>query len=212
MRATVGPRQPPVAAFQQVYELTTSVMAVLRTQLPTDVYQKVQGLNGNIYLDAASFEADLAPVGIAPADQAVIEKAASAMGMTVMQTLEFTLTILNGASQPPEIVFDVARTDVLQDLSLGASGGAQTLQYAFQRVLSRATFVSSTVPGFNGAGFGDLIWPIAGEGRYDDTLQKLGQTGVPLPIMKGFQFVFDEAVLSIQQGYVSILAKVAFKG
>jgi hypothetical protein len=35
--------------------------------------------------------------------------------------------------------------------------------------------------------------------------------GRTLPIMQGFQFDFDQAVLSIQQGYVSVLADVKLK-
>ena len=37
-------------------------------------------------------------------------------------------------------------------------------------------------------------------------------TTLALPIMSGFQFAFADAVLSVQQGFVSILAQVAFKG
>ncbi|WP_275575200.1 hypothetical protein [Methylocucumis oryzae] len=39
----------------------------------------------------------------------------------------------------------------------------------------------------------------------------LGATGVPLPIMQNFQFDFSNAELSVQTGYVSILANVVYK-
>jgi hypothetical protein len=134
------------------------------------------------------------------------------MGMAATQDLRFTITIQNGAPQQPNLVFDVARTDVLENLGLGSSGTAQTLQYAFTHVKSTATFVSTTVPGFEETSFGDLIWPEVGETAYSTTLQKMGKTGVPLPIMSGFQFLFNHARLSIQEGYISIFAKVQFKG
>ncbi|MCC7505555.1 MAG: hypothetical protein IT259_09645, partial [Saprospiraceae bacterium] len=46
------------------------------------------------------------------------------------------------------------------------------------------------------------------EYNYAANLVKFGQEGVPLPIMKGFQFDFANAQLSLQEGYVSILANV----
>jgi hypothetical protein len=133
------------------------------------------------------------------------------MGMVVRHSLEFTLTIQNGAPSPPNLVFDLARTDVLQNLSLGATGNAQTLKYDFKKVDATATFVSTTIPRFDAKDFGTTIWPIVGEPRYDEELTKIGHgTGVPLPIMQGFHFLFEQAQLSIQDGYVSILAQVQF--
>ena len=132
-------------------------------------------------------------------------------GMVVRHDLEFKLTIQNGAPTPPNLVFDLARTDVLQNLSLGTSGNAQTLKYDFKKVEAKATFVSTTIPKFDKQSFGDTIWPLVGEPRYDEELTKIGHgTGVPLPIMQGFHFLFDQAQLSIQEGYVSVLAQVHF--
>jgi len=214
MQAQINPKEPPSASFQLVYELTTSVMTLLQQQLPSNVYQQVSGLSGNAYVKQADLETDLSGAGVSSTYLAQIEKAARAMGMAVIHNLEFTLTILNGETTPPVLVFDLLRTDILTNLGLGLSGTAQTLKYAFLKTTTPgavATFVSTTVPKFDKQDFGDMIWPIAGEPQYDQTLQQLGQTGVPLPIMQGFQFLFEEAVLSIQQGYVSVLANVEFK-
>jgi hypothetical protein len=41
-------------------------------------------------------------------------------------------------------------------------------------------------------------------------MRDVGVSGAPLPIMQGFKFDFADAQLSVQQDYVSILAKVAF--
>jgi hypothetical protein len=102
----------------------------------------------------------------------------------------------------------------MDNLGLGVTGNAQTMKFGFRRVKAQATFISSTVPGLTkevGQYFGVLIWPVSGEPRYTATLVAMGQTGVPIPIMSGFQFLFQEAQLSIQTGFVSILAKVAYK-
>ncbi|MDQ5824924.1 MAG: hypothetical protein M3441_12070 [Chloroflexota bacterium] len=212
MQAQVSPKQAPVAVFQQVYVFTSTVMQSLQQQLPANIYLLLSGQEGNAYVSQADLEAQLTEATIPQTYFATIENAAKSMGMAATQDLRFTITIQNGAPQQPNLVFDVARTDVLQNLGLGISGTAQTLQYAFTHVKYKATFVSTTVPGFNKTDFGTLIWPVVGESAYSTALQEMGKTGVPLPIMSGFQFLFNDAQLSIQQGYVSILAKVQFKG
>ena len=40
----------------------------------------------------------------------------------------------------------------------------------------------------------------------------MGQTSVPLPIVKGFQFLFEQAEVRNQEGYVSVLANVELEG
>lgn len=220
MRAQVNPKQPPVTAFQQVYEFTDNVMKLLQQQLPADVYQGIQNsaVPGSNYLSAADLEADLGGANISQTYYQAIEKAARTMGLAVTHDLEFILTIENGQDPAPDLVFEVQRTDVLQDLGLGVSGSAQTLQYSFKSVKYTAAFVSTTIPKFDSADFGDFIWPTVGEPAYDTILEEMGGSskvhpgGVPLPIMAGFQFLFEKAQLSIQQGYVSITAQVAFKG
>jgi hypothetical protein len=215
MTATVKPKRAPVASLREVYEFTQPVMQLLQQQLPTNIYQQIGGLDGNAYASREDLEADLSEAGVPPADSGIIEKAARSMGMAVTQDLEFTLTIENNAAPAPNLVFDVARTDILQGLALGVSGGgAQTLQYGFKPATGKtaATFVSTTVPHFDGGAFGAMIWPIVGEPNYDKLLADMGKTGVPLPIMQDFQFLFEQAQVSIQQDYVSVLAQVAFKG
>jgi hypothetical protein len=209
MTAHVVPKAAPVVAFGDVYELTAEVMGQLKGSLPTDVYTLLGGIDGNAYANKADLETDLQSANVEQLWWATIESAAKSAGMVVTQTLEFKLVIENGAPTPPELVFDLQRTDILQNLGLGLTKtGAQTLQYAFQRVSYSATFVSTTVPKFDKRDFGDLIWPTAGEPRYEEALAAMGKTGVPLPIMQGFHFVFDQAKVSIQEGFVSVLAQV----
>jgi hypothetical protein len=169
-------------------------------------------VDGDAYVSKAELEADLSGAGVGQTYYETIEKAAKSIGMVVTQNLAFTLDIQNGATPQPTLVFDVARKDILENLGLGVKGDVQTLQYGFRRVKAVATFVSTTIPHFDKKNFGDLIWPVAGEPRYDETLMAMGKTGVPLPMMKDFQFHFEQAQVSIQQGFVSVLAQVAFKG
>jgi hypothetical protein len=211
MQADVVPQQAPTIAFQQVWVLTSAVMTTLGGQLPSNVYPLLEGLAGNAYAAQTALETDLSNATIDQEYWSTIEQAAAGSGMVLTQDLEFTLTILNGATTEPNIVFKLARTDILQNLGLGTSGQAQTLTFDFVHVSYAATFVSSTVPNFpGGTDFSGLIWPVAGEPHYDEALAAVGHTGSPLPIMSGFHFLFDDAKLSIQEGYVSVLARVSY--
>lgn len=227
MSATVAPNTAPTIAFQDVWIFTKKVMGTLQGALPTDVYQAISAsFGGNAYVAVSDLEADLTTAAVPTQYVKTIEDTAKSVGMAVTQDLQFTLTIQNRTATPPVIVFDLSRTDVLQDLELGvAKGGAQTLKYAFTPVNglgdvtggAKATLDTkkTTVPGFvaeNDPTFGDDIWPNTGEPAYDTLLKDMGTgTGVPLPVMSGFRFLFEQAELSIQEGYVSILAELAYK-
>jgi len=129
----------------------------------------------------------------------------------VSHDIRYTLTIQNNQPDAPEIVFDVQRTDVLANLVLGIGDNQyQTLQFSFQQVNWQSTFLSSTVPNFDGSMF-PATWNVVGETEYVALLQKLGATGVPLPMMNGLQFDFANAQISLNQGYVGILANVKLK-
>jgi hypothetical protein len=214
MNALVEPLKAPVAAFAEVYQFTEDAMKSLHQQLPSDVYQQILGMEGDGYSSWDDVVTALEIAEVPTQYYDTIKNATKGMGMVVTQDLKFTLTIQNGAPQQPNIIFSVARTDILDNLGLGITGNAQTMKFGFRRVKALATFISSTVPGLTrevGQYFGLLIWPVSGEPRYTATLSAMGQTGVPIPIMSGFQFLFQEATLSIQKGFVSILAKVAYK-
>ncbi|AWN31771.1 hypothetical protein [Streptomyces sp. NEAU-S7GS2] len=202
---------PQTYEFAQVHEFTQATEDILQKQLPSDVYALIKtSLDGNAYTQTSDLTADLRQLGVAEQYDEAIEKATRVMGMVVTQNLEFALFIEDGKSRP-QIVFDLLRTDVLQNLALGRSGNAQTMQYDFHKVTFDATLKSTTVPGFDKVDFGGMVWPIIGEPRYDEALQKLGKTGVALPIVQDFTFLFEQAQLSIQEHYVSVLADVAYK-
>jgi hypothetical protein len=212
MKAHVTPNKPSTTSFQIVWELSAEVMAALKEKLPASVYQKLGGIDGDNYVSKEDLDEDLKDAGVTdPSHVSIIERTAQTMGMVVTHDLEFNLTIENGDATPPNIVFNLSRTDVLQNLSLGVSGAAQTLKFDFKRVTATAKLVSTTVPKFDKLDFGGWIWQSVGEPAYDQELIKIGHgTGVPLPIMQGFHFLFDQAQLSIQDGYVSVLAQVHF--
>ena len=212
MQAQISPTAAPVTTFQLVWEFTAAALSTLQKQLPPNVYNLLSGLQGNAYTSKSALEQDLTGATIPNSYFPAIEKATQAMGMVVTSNLNFDLIIENQQPNPPDIKFSLARTDILTKLGLGIGGNnAQTLQYDFLNVNFNATFISSTVPGFQGATFGNIVFPIAGEPRYAEVLAEMGKTGAPLPIMADFQFDFTSAQVSIQESYVSILASVLYK-
>lgn len=216
MKAEVIPKQAPTISCQKVWVLTKEAMEILQNQLPSNIYQQLEGLAGNAYASQTALERELRDATINPQYWPAIENAAYAAGLVLTQDLQFVLTILSGEERQPNMVFDLARTDILEDLGLSdpakSGSAAQTLTFKFVHADYAATFVSSTVPGFDGHDFGSVIWPVAGEPRYDEELAKVGYVGAPLPIMAAFHFLLDGAELSIQEGFVSVLAKVRYTG
>ena len=212
MQARIVQNAAPATAFQTVYELNTTAIAALQQALPQNVYSLLDNnLQGNNYVTQSALENDLSSIGIAASYFETIEKACQSMGVVVSHDIRYTLTIQNGQPDAPEIVFDVKRTDILANLVLGIGDNqCQTLQFSFQQVNWQSTFLSSTVPNFDGNKF-PATWNVVGETEYVTLLQKLGATGVPLPMMNGLQFDFANAQISLNQGYVGILANVKLK-
>ncbi|HEX8734773.1 MAG TPA: hypothetical protein VF721_05575 [Pyrinomonadaceae bacterium] len=213
MQAQISPFAAPASAFQTVWVLTTAVMDRLTSKLPSTIWNLLNGLQGNAYASQSSLETDLTGATIPSSDFQTIEKEAQSMGMVVTSSLNFDLIIQTFQPNPPDIKFSVTRTDILSNLRLGVGANkTQTLQYDFTNITFSTTFNSSTVPGFSGGEyFSNTVWQQAGEPQYEKALAEMGGTGVPLPIMADFKFDFENAELSIQQGYVSILASVLYK-
>lgn len=211
MQAQVVQNVAPRSAFQTVYQLPPAVMTVLASQLPATVWQQLNDtLQGNNYVSQASLESDLQAAGIDASYFNTIEAAAENMGLVVTHDIAYTLTIQNGQAVQPTIVFNVTRVDILGNLSLNLNTNkAQTMQFSFLNASWNAVFVSSSIAGLDASSL-DMIWGQAGESEYSTLLVALGSLGVPVPIMQGFQFDFTHAQLSVQQGYVSILADVEY--
>jgi len=88
---------------------------------------------------------------------------------------------------------------------------AQLLTFSLRAASFSATCNGATVPGFKwDEGSSGNFWQSVGERAYDQAMHDIGAKGSPLPIMKGLQFDFASAQLSVQEGYLSILANVKF--
>lgn len=213
MRADIQPLSAPVTAFQEVWECTQAAINSLQSQLaPADWQTLNDNMNGNSYLSQSALDADLEAYGVAQQYFTAVSNAMSAMGMVVTHDLQVVLTIMTEAQPQPTITFSMQRTDLQTNLVMGVAqvngSNAQTLQFSYVNNTYAVTFISSTVPNFvnDGAfasGMGNVV-----EFQYDIVLQDMGNAGVPIPIMEGFSFVFADAQLSVQQGYVSITAQV----
>jgi hypothetical protein len=212
MEAQIVPNASPLTSFQEVWLFTRDAMKLLQSQLPPNVYDSVKGFDAEVYVSKSVLETDLAAVKIEPRYFETIEKATSRSGMVVKSDLNFKLVIETGAPPLPYVSFSVKRTDVFTDLGLKIGpGNRQLLAFSVTQADYTATFGESTIPGFKwSTDFGQNFWGKVGEDGYDRVMRDVGASGAPLPIMQGFKFDFADAQLSVQQDFVSILAKVAF--
>lgn len=211
MFAQIEQNTAPTASFQTVFNFDAAVMNQLKTQLPSAVNQLIQGLQGNVYVSQTDLENFLHSATVPATYFPVIENASKISAMALSQDLNFTLLIQNGQTDTPYIKFNVKRVDILTNLVLGISPSkTQSMQFGFANATNTCTFQSSSIPCFDGETFEQFVWPVTAEYNYAANLVKLGQEGVPLPIMKDFQFDFANAQLSLQEGYVSILANVLY--
>ena len=210
MEARIAPLSPPMVQFQQVWTFSAAAMARLAQRLPADTMAKLAGFGGDSFVSLPDLLAELAQTGIEESFAEVIAEATKVPGMVVAQKMNFVLTILDGSAAPPTIAFDLTRTDVLEDLGLGVTGSAQTLIFGFHHVASRASDCHTSVPGLDAAQF-DLFWPVIGESRYAEVLMQIGKAGLPLPIAQGFVFLFDRALVTIEEGFVLISADLKFR-
>ncbi|MCC7505119.1 MAG: hypothetical protein IT259_07455, partial [Saprospiraceae bacterium] len=188
MFAQIEQNTAPVTSFQTVYYFDTAVMNQLKTQLPASIDQLIQGLQGNAYVSQTDLDNFLQSATVPASYFSVIADAGKISAMVLTQDLNFTLLIQNGQTDAPNIKFEVKRVDILTDLALGISPSkTQSMQFGFANATNVCTFQSSSIPGFNGDVFAQIVWPVTAEYNYAANLVKLGQEGVPLPIMKGFQ-------------------------
>lgn len=212
LTAQITPLGPPVTAFQQVWLFTTDAMNLLQSQLPASVYQQLMAFSGNAYASQSKLESDMTDTGISNQYFATIESAVSQKGKVTTQSMQFEIYVENGATPRPNLIFDLQRTDVMTDLSLGTtSTNAQSMMFSFANANNAVTFQSTTIPRFSKQNFGTILWPVAGESAYATAMQGMGQRGVAIPIAQGFSFLLTQSTLSIQDGYISISSQLEFK-
>ncbi|HZW53656.1 MAG TPA: hypothetical protein VFF00_06460 [Candidatus Elarobacter sp.] len=212
MYAHVSPKVAPAVDFREVWLYDRKVLDSLKPPaLSPEAYTAVENaMGGKAYLTEQEARTAATRAGVPPAFIDRVVNAAKQGGMVVEATLGFRL-VIQETSPERHLAFSLKRVDVLKDLALGAQGEAQTLKFSFTRVSAKATFDDTNIPDFDDSGFGQFIWPVVGEPRYVEAQQGLGKIGVPIPIMQGFSFRFESAELSVQRGFVSITADVAFK-
>jgi hypothetical protein len=211
-------------------------MKSLQTKLSSTDYNNLEtsSIPSNAYANAQDLVSDLNAISITdPQSIQSIEAATQGLGAVVTHALELTCTI-QGATAPngdaPFFTFTLTRQDILTNLVLGLAphikypvhpqvpvSAAQTLQFthiecqpspSVNTPFEQAQF-SNFIP-LTSAMWFTSIWATAGEQQYSTLLVNLGQHGVPLPIMQGFQFVFENALTNLEQGYIGILANVEF--
>jgi hypothetical protein len=205
-------------SFSQVWWVTPGINGGLTTlvdQLPPDAYNNLLGLANTVYLTQASFLNDLQNALGNQASQyaAQVEAAALVNGAIVTHTVQAVFNVLRAGQTIPVFTVAFAETDFQQNFRLGTAGYNQTVQFDVQLIGSgtSATLVSSTIPGINASTF-PTIWNFVLQPVYALELQKIGQTGVPLPFMKGFQFLFEQATVTVQPGYAAVLTNVQYIG
>ncbi|TCK28605.1 LBP/BPI/CETP family protein [Ancylobacter aquaticus] len=212
LTALISPLDAPVTTFQQVWLFTTAAMTLLQSQLPASVYQMLMAFSGNAYASLSTLESAMTDTQIPPQYFATIENAVSQKGKVTNQTMELQILVENGATPRPNLVFDLQRTDIMTDLSLGTTAtNAQSMMFSFANASNQVTFKSTTIPGFSKKNFGDFVWPVVGESSYATAMQGMGQRGVAIPIAQGFSFLLTHSTLSVQEGYISIATQLEFK-
>lgn len=212
MTASIAPLAASTVTFEQIYTISDAANATLKTQLPPDVYTKLQPLVHQAFLTEAAFYQALGnDLGQTAAGEykTIIEAQARCYAAVVGHDTQVVLNVIQDGTTVPVITFSVSQTDVLQAFQLGISGSAQSLKFAFQIIpgLTTTTFVSSTVAGIDTGDFG-FIWNLALQPAYAATVAKMGQAGVALPRIPGFDFLFDQAVVTVQPGFVDVLTDV----
>ena len=212
MTAGIKALAAPTVSFTQIYDLTAANIVNLQASLPPAVYTQLQSLSGEVFLNEPSFYTALAnALGSSSAAQykTVIETTALGMGAVVTHSNQVVLNVVSQGQTIPVITFDLTETDVLQALALGIAGATQTLQFAFQIVptLTTTTFVSSSIAGINGGDF-SFIWNWVLQSVYATEVAAMGKTGVALPRIPGFNFLFSNATVTLAAGYANVLTDV----
>jgi len=202
--------------YDQVYWVTYGTNGALTTlvdQIPADIYNDLVGLANVVYVDKTSFLAALEKQIGQQAGQysTPISAAALVYGAIATQDLQAVFNVIQGQTIPV-FTINIQETDFQQNFRLNTTTeNAQTIQFDFQLIDNEttATLVSSTIPDVNPEDFA-LLWNFALQAAYARIMRDMAHTGVPLPFMAGLQFVFNQATVTVQQGYADVLANVQY--
>jgi hypothetical protein len=212
MTAAISATAAPTVAFKQIYDLTGLNLPNLQGKLPTDTYNKLLALTGQVFFQETAFFAALVnAIGETDADRykTTIESVALVTAAVVQHDNQVVMNVIVNGETIPVFTLSIQETDVLQAFVLGTSGTTQTLQFAFQIVppLTTAALVSSTIPGINASSF-PFIWNYVLQTVFATEVAKMGQAGVALPRIQGFNFLFTSATVTLNAGYAAVLTDV----
>jgi hypothetical protein len=216
----------PTVSFTNIYQFTSDNLAKVEqdvgganTQYGKDIAQLTPGTySGQAGLEQALNDQDS---GLMPY-AATIEQDIAVPGVVVAHMVRCVLNVEATATDPPApavITFDVPQTFVMQDLQLGPSstGKTQSVIFTFIQPLDifpQPIFVSSTLPGVNNADFND-VWT-ALRANWQQAFSAIGAAGLPLPRIPGFDFLFDQAAVTVNpavpgtDGYFSITTNLTY--
>jgi len=211
MSAEITPLVPPTVSFSKLFDLTAANLATLKPQLPPDVYSILLNLEGQVFVTQADFDLALQnTLGQVNFNQfqTIIEGVAHVVGALVTHSNQVIINVIDDGQTKPVITFKVEEVDVLQEFVLDVSGTTQTLQFQFQLIgsMTKAQFVSSIIQGIDSSDWNSVYFVI--EPKFAQELAKKGQQGVALPRIKGFDFVFPNATIALQEGFASVLTDV----
>ena len=204
--------------FNQVWWVTPGTNGGLTTlvdRLPPDVYNDITGLANIVYLDQTSFVTALQnAIGSSVGKyQTQILQASYVTGAIVTQNVQAVFNVIRAGNTIPVFTVAFHETDFQQNFHLGAVGYNQTVQSDLQLIdgETQATLVHSNIKGIDNSSF-PSIWNFVLQPIYALETQKMAHTGVPLPFMEGFEFLFNQATVAIQPGYADVLANMTYIG
>jgi hypothetical protein len=202
--------------YDQVYWVTYGTNGALTTlvdQIPADIYNDLVGLANIVYVDQPSFLTALEnAIGQQVGQYSTqISTAALVNGAIATQNVQAVFNVIKSGQTIPVFTVNIQETDFQQNFRLSTAGYAQTVQFDFQLIDNEtsAALVSSKIPGIDSSTF-PTIWNFVLQPVYALEMQKMAHTGVPLPFMTGLQFLFNQATVTVQQGYADVLANVQY--
>lgn len=214
MTANIKANTTPTVAIQQVYEPTAVALSRAQPPLPAPILAKlVETLAANVYVSEPEFFADLQnTLGEADADtyKTAIEHASLSFAAVVTHKNRVVMNVLWLGITIPVLTLDVCETDTLDAFVLAHSGTTQTLQFVPSVIpsLTTAKFVSSPLHGIDWVNGFTYIYNFALQPVFAQVATAVGKAGVALPRIKGFNFIFDRATISLEQGYANVLTDV----
>jgi hypothetical protein len=237
MTAELTALEAPTVSFATIYQFTNDNLAKVQQDVGganTQYGQDIANLNPGIYSSQAGLEQALQTQDSGLMTYAAaIEEDIAVPGVVVNHMVRCVLNVLWKEQTLPVITFDVPQTFVMQDLQLGVANTqnfivrpippiltappTQSVIFTFiqpEDVFPQPKFVSSTLPGVNNADFVDAWNALAP--NWQNAFSAIGKAGLPLPRIPGFDFIFDQAAITVKpavagaDGYISITTNVTY--